>query len=171
MVRASIIGGSGYTGGELLRLLLAHPGVEVAQVTSRKHLGEYAYQVHPNLRKQTALKFSDPDTVQECDVLFLALPHGQAQHKIEDYSRLAPNIVDLSADFRLRRPGDYELVWPITQHLNGWTVSSTGCQSCTARRYGQLTMSAGWDATPRLLSWRCFHWCEPDCSTATGGDC
>lgn len=108
MVCASIIGGSGYTGGELLRLLLAHPDVEVAQVTSRKHLGEYVYQVHPNLRKRTALKFSDPDSVQECEVLFLALPHGQAQHKIEAFARLAPNIVDLSADFRLRRPAEYE---------------------------------------------------------------
>ncbi|MEJ2710670.1 MAG: N-acetyl-gamma-glutamyl-phosphate reductase, partial [Anaerolineales bacterium] len=60
MKSAAIVGGSGYTGGELLRLLLAHPEIEVVQVTSRSHLGEYVYQVHPNLRKQTSLKFSDP---------------------------------------------------------------------------------------------------------------
>jgi LysW-gamma-L-alpha-aminoadipyl-6-phosphate/LysW-L-glutamyl-5-phosphate reductase len=108
MIRASIIGGSGYTGGELLRLLVAHPEVEVAQVSSRGHLGEYVYQVHPNLRKQTMLKFTDPDAIEPVDVLFLALPHGTAQHKIGQYAALAPTIVDLSADFRLHNPQDYE---------------------------------------------------------------
>jgi N-acetyl-gamma-glutamyl-phosphate/LysW-gamma-L-alpha-aminoadipyl-6-phosphate reductase len=108
MFSASIIGGSGYTGGELLRLLTAHPEAEVQQVTSRSHLGEYVYQVHPNLRKRTALKFTDPDALEPCEVLFLALPHGEAQHKIEEYSRLAPRIVDLSADFRLRTPEAYQ---------------------------------------------------------------
>jgi N-acetyl-gamma-glutamyl-phosphate/LysW-gamma-L-alpha-aminoadipyl-6-phosphate reductase len=108
MMRAAIIGGSGYTGGELLRLLLAHPQVEVTQVSSRSHLGEYLYQVHPNLRKQTGLKFIDPDQVEEADVLFLALPHGQAQQKIEAYAQLAPYLIDLSADFRLRNPKAYQ---------------------------------------------------------------
>jgi N-acetyl-gamma-glutamyl-phosphate/LysW-gamma-L-alpha-aminoadipyl-6-phosphate reductase len=107
-MRAAIIGGSGYTGGELLRLLLAHPQVEVTQVSSRSHLGEYLYQVHPNLRKQTGLKFIDPDQVEEADVLFLALPHGQAQQKIEAYAQLAPYLIDLSADFRLRNPKAYQ---------------------------------------------------------------
>lgn len=104
----SIIGGSGYGGGELLRLLLAHPAVEVKQVTSRSHLGEYVYQVHPNLRKRTQLKFIDPGQVEPVDVLFLAQPHGQAQHHIEEYAALAGKIVDLSADFRLRDAALYE---------------------------------------------------------------
>ena len=69
MTTVSIIGGSGYGGGELLRLLLGHPQVEVKQVTSRSHLGEYVYQVHPNLRKRTQLKFSDPAQVEPVDVL------------------------------------------------------------------------------------------------------
>ncbi|MGQ9834182.1 MAG: N-acetyl-gamma-glutamyl-phosphate reductase [Candidatus Villigracilaceae bacterium] len=104
----SIIGGSGYGGGELLRLLLGHPNVEVKQVTSRSHLGEYVYQVHPNLRKRTQLKFSDPAQVEPVDVLFLAQPHGQAQHHIDEYAALAGKIVDLSADFRLRDAALYE---------------------------------------------------------------
>ncbi|HET9911292.1 MAG TPA: N-acetyl-gamma-glutamyl-phosphate reductase [Anaerolineales bacterium] len=108
MTTVSIIGGSGYGGGELLRLLLSHPHVEVKQATSRSHLGEYVYQVHPNLRKQTQLKFSDPATLEPVDVLFLAQPHGQAQHNIEQYAKLAPKIVDLAADFRLRDPAFYE---------------------------------------------------------------
>jgi N-acetyl-gamma-glutamyl-phosphate/LysW-gamma-L-alpha-aminoadipyl-6-phosphate reductase len=104
----SILGGSGFGGGELLRLLLAHPCVEVRQVTSRSHLGEYVYQVHPNLRKRTQLKFSDPGTLEPVDILFLAQPHGQAQHHIEEHARLAPKIIDLAADFRLRDPAFYE---------------------------------------------------------------
>lgn len=108
MITASIIGGSGYGGGELLRLLLGHPNVEVRQVTSRSHLGEYVYQVHPNLRKRTQLKFSDPAQVEPVDVLFLALPHGQAQNHIEQYAALAGKIIDLSADFRLREAALYE---------------------------------------------------------------
>jgi len=108
MTDVSIIGGSGYGGGELLRLLLSHPCVEVKQVTSRSHLGEYVYQVHPNLRKRTQLKFSDPAALESVDLLFLAQPHGQAQHNIEQYAKLAPKIIDLAADFRLRDAVFYE---------------------------------------------------------------
>ena len=115
MIRTSIIGGSGYTGGELLRLLTAHPETEVVQVTSRLHLSEYVYQVHPNLRKQTALKFSDPGEIEPVDVLFLALPHGQAQHHIEKWAGLAERIIDLSADFRLKDPAAYQK-WYGTAH-------------------------------------------------------
>jgi N-acetyl-gamma-glutamyl-phosphate/LysW-gamma-L-alpha-aminoadipyl-6-phosphate reductase len=108
MTSVSIIGGSGYGGGELLRLLLSHPNVEIKQVTSRSHLGEYVYQVHPNLRKLTQLKFSDPAALEPVDILFLAQPHGQAQHHIEEYAELAPKIIDLAADFRLRDADFYE---------------------------------------------------------------
>jgi N-acetyl-gamma-glutamyl-phosphate/LysW-gamma-L-alpha-aminoadipyl-6-phosphate reductase len=108
MTTVSILGGSGYGGGELLRLLLSHPCVEVKQVTSRSHLGEYVYQVHPNLRKRTQLKFSDPAALEPVDVLFPAQPHGQAQHHIEQYANLATRIIDLAADFRLRDAAFYE---------------------------------------------------------------
>ncbi|HEX5839760.1 MAG TPA: N-acetyl-gamma-glutamyl-phosphate reductase [Anaerolineales bacterium] len=108
MTRVSILGGSGYGGGEVLRLLLGHPNVDVSQVTSRSHLGEYVYQVHPNLRKRTQLKFSDPAVLEPVDLLFLAQPHGEAQRHIEEYAKLAPRIVDLAADFRLRDAALYE---------------------------------------------------------------
>ncbi len=106
-MRISIVGGSGYTGGELLRLLLKHPQVEIAQVTSESHVGEYVYQTHPNLRGQTTLQYTARDQLQPCDLLFLALPHGEAQKNIKHYASLAPRIVDLSADFRLRQPEFY----------------------------------------------------------------
>ena len=108
MIKATIIGGSGYTGGELLRLLIPHPKIDIVQVTSRQKLGEYLYQTHPNLRRQTDLKFSDPATLEPTDVLFLALPHGQAQHNIAEYAQKAEHIIDLSADFRLRDAALYK---------------------------------------------------------------
>ena len=108
MIRASIVGGSGYAGGELLRLLLDHPQIEVVAVTSRRRSGEYVYQVHPNLRRRTSLKFGAAEHLEPVDVLFLALPHGEAQHQIEPLARLAPRVIDLSADFRLRSPEAYE---------------------------------------------------------------
>ncbi len=120
MIRASIMGGSGYSGGELLRLLIAHPEIEVVQVSSRSHLGEYVYQVHPNLRKQTQLKFSDPDAMQPVDLLFLALPHGTTQHKIDQFAGLASRIIDLSADFRLHDPKDYQKWYGSPHAAPGW---------------------------------------------------
>lgn len=120
MIRASIIGGSGYAGGELLRLLLDHPEVEVAQATSESHLGEYVYQQHPNLRKRTNLKFSARDLVEPCDVLFLALPHGASQKNITRYAEIAPKIVDLSADFRLRDPAFYRKFYEEDHQAPQW---------------------------------------------------
>lgn len=102
MITASIVGASGYAGGELLRLLLDHPHVEVAQATSESHLGEFVYQQHPNLRKRTTMKFTSREVLEPCDVLFLALPHGESQKHIEKYAALAGKIIDLAADFRLR---------------------------------------------------------------------
>jgi N-acetyl-gamma-glutamyl-phosphate/LysW-gamma-L-alpha-aminoadipyl-6-phosphate reductase len=102
MVRVSIIGGSGYVGGELLRLLLFHPSVEVAQVTSERLAGKPITSTHPNLRGRTSLQYVPSSKVEPCDVLFLALPHGEAARRIEQFSQLAPRIVDCSADFRLR---------------------------------------------------------------------
>ena len=120
MIKASIVGGSGYAGGEVLRLLLDHPEVAVGQATSESHLGEYIYQQHPNLRKRTQLKFSSRTQLEPCDVLFLALPHGQAQKEIEGYAALAPKIVDLSADFRLKDPVLYKKYYESEHAAPDW---------------------------------------------------
>lgn len=107
MIQAGIIGGSGYTGGELLRLLHFHPQVDVAYITSREHAGRYVHTVHPNMRGVSSLQFIHPDAVTECDVLFLCLPHGQSSTHIDHYAALAPTIIDLSADFRLNTSEAY----------------------------------------------------------------
>lgn len=98
----SIVGGSGYAGGEFLRLALGHPGLEVKQVTSRRMMGDPVTLVHPNLRGRTNLKFIDPSNLEPCDILVLSMPHGAAAKEFEKYRGLAPVIVDLSADFRLK---------------------------------------------------------------------
>ncbi len=108
MIGASIAGGSGYAGGELLRLLLGHPDVEVRQITSERFAGRFAHRVHPNLRGVTRLRFCALAELSECDVLFLCLPHGESSRRIDEFRSLAGRIVDLGADFRLRDGADYE---------------------------------------------------------------
>lgn len=107
-IEVSIVGGSGYVGGELLRLLLFHPHVNVKQITSASQTGKFVHIVHPNLRGVTELQFSHPDTLQSCDLLFLAQPHGYAAKHIEQVAGLAGRIIDTSADFRLRDAAMYE---------------------------------------------------------------
>ncbi len=107
MIRVSIVGASGYVGGELLRLLLKHPYVTIKHVTSERLAGKPVTGPHPHLRGFTDLTFTSQSELEACDVLILALPHGSAAKKIDDYASLSPRIVDCSADFRLRNPADY----------------------------------------------------------------
>ena len=102
MMYVSIIGGSGYAGGELVRLLLDHPEVTIQQVTSERNAGKFVRSVHPNLRKRSDLKFSALADLQPADVIFSALPHGVAMGKMAELRQKAPIVIDLSADFRLR---------------------------------------------------------------------
>lgn len=107
MVSVAIIGASGYTGGELVRLLSNHPEVEITTVTSRKNEGEYLYKVHPNLRG-CDLKFSNrsPEDLDE-DVIFTATPHGASMKIIPGiFENTDSKIIDLSGDYRF---DDYEV--------------------------------------------------------------
>lgn len=105
--RVSIVGASGYGGGELLRLLLMHPNVEVKQVTSRKYAKFPVTVVHPNMRGVTNLRFTKPDDLEKCDLLFLAMPNGKSQENIDRYMELAEKVIDLGADFRLSSEEEY----------------------------------------------------------------
>ena len=106
-MRVGIVGASGYGGGEVLRLLTDHPDVNVTQVTSRSKAGHMAHSSHPNLRNRCRLQFIPPSQLEPCDLLFLCLPHGEAAKSIDRYASLAPRIIDLSADFRLKSPEIY----------------------------------------------------------------
>jgi N-acetyl-gamma-glutamyl-phosphate/LysW-gamma-L-alpha-aminoadipyl-6-phosphate reductase len=108
-LHCAIIGATGYTGGELLRILNFHPHAEVTQITSRSRMGDYAHVPHPNLRNTRSgnLQFIRPDDVQKTDVIFLCLPHGEAATQIDKWASLADTLIDLSADFRLRDTSAY----------------------------------------------------------------
>ncbi|MFA5028021.1 MAG: N-acetyl-gamma-glutamyl-phosphate reductase [Candidatus Methylomirabilota bacterium] len=107
MIKVGIVGASGYTGGEALRILLRHPGVEVVQATSESNAGHFVHAIHPNLRKVSNLKFIRIADLAPCELLFLCLPHGTAMRRIADLEGLARILIDLSADFRLRKAEDY----------------------------------------------------------------
>jgi LysW-gamma-L-alpha-aminoadipyl-6-phosphate/LysW-L-glutamyl-5-phosphate reductase len=111
MMRIGIIGGSGYVGGELLRLLLLHPRVEVTMVTSRQTVGEFIFNVHPNLRGLTQLKFVPQDIAElqkNCDLIFTATPHGGSVILVPKLLECGLKVIDMSADFRLKNPLDYD---------------------------------------------------------------
>jgi len=108
MIKVSIVGASGYTGGDLLRILLFHPEVEIQQVTSERHAGKMVSNLHPNLRKITKLKFVPINELEPCDVLFLGLPHGHMMNRLAEFETLADTLIDLSADFRIGDETAYE---------------------------------------------------------------
>jgi N-acetyl-gamma-glutamyl-phosphate/LysW-gamma-L-alpha-aminoadipyl-6-phosphate reductase len=112
LLRAAILGGSGYTGGELLRILAAHPHVEVFYVTSREYAGAPIYFAHPNLRGfYQGLRFEKMsiDKALEADVVFSALPHGIGLETTARLYESGVQVVDLSADYRLKDPEAYKL--------------------------------------------------------------
>ncbi|WP_433626172.1 N-acetyl-gamma-glutamyl-phosphate reductase [Halomicrococcus sp. NG-SE-24] len=104
---ASIVGASGFTGGELLRLLVGHPNFEVEQATSREYANKTVGSVHPNLRGAD-LRFSDPGDLDSVDALFAATPHGVSMQQIDAFEDAADTVVDLSADFRLDTEAEYD---------------------------------------------------------------
>lgn len=106
-MKVAIVGGSGYTGGELLRLLLRHPKIEVSQVTSDSLAGKPLSRAHPNLRRVTDLTFTPHAELDPCDLLFLAMPHGEAVARMPEFLVRAGKVIDLSADFRLKDPARY----------------------------------------------------------------
>jgi N-acetyl-gamma-glutamyl-phosphate/LysW-gamma-L-alpha-aminoadipyl-6-phosphate reductase len=107
LARAAVVGASGYIGGELLRLLIGHPRVEVAAATSARQAGRRVDGVHPHLRGLTDLTFVAPGTLDEYDVVFVAAPHREAMHRVPELLPRARCLVDLSADFRLADPAVY----------------------------------------------------------------
>jgi LysW-gamma-L-alpha-aminoadipyl-6-phosphate/LysW-L-glutamyl-5-phosphate reductase len=111
MMRIGIVGGTGYVGGELLRILLLHPQVEVTMVTSRQSVGEYIFNSHPNLRGLAQLKFVPIDVAElqkNCDLVFTATPHGGSVNLVPKLLEAGLKVIDMSADFRLKNPADYE---------------------------------------------------------------
>lgn len=109
--RIAILGATGYGGGELLRLLLAHPAADIRYVTSRSAAGQPVGSVHRNLDGLCDLEFSNPDVdtlIKDCDVIFGALPHGASAEVLAPFIQAGIPTIDLSGDFRLRSLADYK---------------------------------------------------------------
>lgn len=119
-VRAAVAGASGYAGGELLRLLLAHPEIEIGALTGNSNAGQRLGALQPHLLPlaDRVLTETTPEVLAGHDVVFLALPHGQSAAVAE---RLGPDVlvVDMGADFRLKNPADWELFYA-SAHAGTW---------------------------------------------------
>ena len=148
--QVAIAGASGYAGGELLRLVSAHPELDVVAVTAHGQAGQLVGDVHPNLRSVAGLRFAEttPEALADADVVFLALPHGAAQPLVDG---LAPSqrVVDLGSEYRLTDEAAYAKYYG-GDYLGAWTyglpelpgqraaiagsshVANTGCHAVAA---------------------------------------
>lgn len=110
MIKVGIVGGTGYTGVELLRLLALHPQVELTSITSRKEDGTLVADMFPSLRGRVNLAFSSPDKAKlsDCDVVFFATPHGVAMAQAPELLAAGVKVIDLAADFRMQDTAAFE---------------------------------------------------------------
>ena len=110
MIRVGIVGGTGYTGVELLRLLALHPEVEIVAITSRSEAGVAVADLFPSLRHRVDLRFTEPDLgrLAECDAVFFATPNGTAMTMAPALLAAGTRVIDLAADFRLRDAAEWE---------------------------------------------------------------
>ncbi len=110
MFKIGIVGATGYTGAELMRLLLRHPEVKLEVITSRSEAGKGVSELFPNLRGELALKFSQPsfDAYRDCDLVFFATPNTTAMTQAEELLQAGIKVIDLAADFRIKNIGIWE---------------------------------------------------------------
>lgn len=111
MIKVSVIGATGYTGGELLRYLLKHPGVKVTHCTSESYSGKEVSEIHPDLAGKFGCVLEKLDVKkisQDCDLVFLCLPHGESAAGAYQFLNQKVKVIDLSADFRLTSPKVYK---------------------------------------------------------------
>jgi N-acetyl-gamma-glutamyl-phosphate/LysW-gamma-L-alpha-aminoadipyl-6-phosphate reductase len=113
VLTVAVVGGAGYIGGELLRLVLGHPDLTLAATTSRRLAGRRVDGTHPNLRGVTDLAFTAPDQLARYDAVLLATGHTETMHSMPDMVNRAGVVIDLSADFRLTDPAQYRRYYQV----------------------------------------------------------
>jgi len=135
MIKAGIVGGTGYTGVELLRLLSQHPQVELAAITSRQEAGTAVSALYPSLRGRVSLAFSHPDQapLAKCDVVFFATPNGVAMGEARALVAAGVRVVDISADFRLKDVAEWER-WYKLKHAAPELVAQAVYGLCEVNR-------------------------------------
>jgi len=135
MIKAGIVGGTGYTGVELLRLLAQHPQVELRVITSRKEAGTPVADMFPSLRGRVGLAFTEPSAkaLAGCDVVFFATPNGVAMGQARELLEAGARLIDLSADFRLQDLAEWER-WYKTRHAAPELVAEAVYGLCEVNR-------------------------------------
>ena len=145
MLQIGIVGGTGYTGVELIRLLIAHPEVEIKIITSRSEAGKPVSELFPNLRGACELTFSEPNikTLSSCDLVFFATPNGTAMKMVPELLAEGVKVIDLAADFRIK---DIE-VW------QQWYGMEHSCSDMVAEAvYGMPEINRAEIAKARLVA-------------------
>lgn len=144
MIRIGIVGGTGYTGVELLRLLAQHPEAELTVITSRKEAGMPVADLYPSLRRRVNIAFTEPDTaaLKRCDAVFFATPHGVAMAQARELLEAGVKVIDLAADFRLKDPAEFER----------WYAMPHACTDLLAEAvYGLVEVNRAAIRTARLV--------------------
>lgn len=114
-IKCGIIGASGYAGSELVRLLCAHPNVEIASINARSHIGKSIHELYPGFNECLDMVFEkEEDTIEKSDCIFLSLPHGFSEPIVAKCIEKGKKVIDLGADFRLNDPYDYEQWYGLT---------------------------------------------------------
>ena len=110
MIKVGVVGGTGYTGVELLRLLALHPDVELTAITSRGEAGMAVSDMFPSLRRRVSLKFVTPQdaALEKCDAVFFATPNGIAMKQAAELVAAGVRVIDLAADFRIRDIAEWQ---------------------------------------------------------------
>ncbi len=145
MYRIGIVGGTGYTGVELLRILATHPDAQLHAITSRSEQGQQVSAMFPSLRNVMELRFSEPsvETLRTCDLVFFATPNGVAMTMVPQLLQAGIKVVDLSADFRLRDAADW----------SNWYGMSHACPEYISEAvYGLPEINAERIASARLVA-------------------
>ncbi len=157
MIKVGIVGGTGYTGVELLRLLAQHPHVELSAITSRSEAGAPVATMFPSLRGRVGLKFDDPREVElrTCDIVFFATPNGVAMEQAGALLEAGVRVIDLAADFRIKDPSEWEH-WYGMRHASPELIEEAV--------YGLPEVNREQIKSARLVA---NPGCLPDCS-ATG---
>lgn len=126
MITAGVVGGTGYTGVELLRLLVNHPEVEVAAITSRSEAGRSVAELFPNLRGHLDVQFTAPDNdvLAGCDVVFFATPHGVAMSHAAALLDRGVRVIDLGADFRIKDVAQWERWYGVSHTSTQWVAEA-----------------------------------------------
>ncbi|MCG7845184.1 MAG: N-acetyl-gamma-glutamyl-phosphate reductase [Methanomassiliicoccales archaeon] len=153
MIKAAVVGGSGYIGGELARLLSRHPKISLEAITSRQLAGLQVADTHPFLREYIDLKFTEAITGEGLDVIFLATPHGASMKLAPDLVRSGAKVIDLSGDYRLKDPETYR-EWYGHEHTDPENLSKAV--------YGLSELN--WDEISEA-SFVANPGCYPTCST------